>query len=142
MMIGNGHTVPDPFVLALEAASSSVVRAPGNSRPTLTPTEIHSKPKSETCTVRRTSWKLETDKLAGDFSANEVYGTSSPDIAGPGAIPDIIDFSHIVCFAISGDGAPFCFDYRESMYRPSVIWWDDAYWRQNCTGYRKVSCVI
>jgi hypothetical protein len=61
----------------------------------------------------------------------------SPDIRdvpemfadAPGFIPYISDFSRILTFAISGDGAPFCFDYREDDRQPSIIWWDDAYWR-------------
>ncbi|HEY1108098.1 MAG TPA: SMI1/KNR4 family protein [Opitutaceae bacterium] len=52
------------------------------------------------------------------------------DEARPGGIAYIRDFSRIVCFAISGDGAPFCLDYRESLEQPAVIWWDDIYWRK------------
>ncbi len=48
---------------------------------------------------------------------------------GPGAIPDIVDFRGVVCFGMSGDGAPFCFDSRERGTEPRVIWWDDVYWR-------------
>lgn len=44
-----------------------------------------------------------------------------------GYIPYISDFSKIVCFGMSGDGAPFCFDYRDNLEKPSVIWWDDAW---------------
>ena len=43
---------------------------------------------------------------------------------------DIVDFSQIVCFAIAGGGEPFCFDFRESPNPPSVIWWDDVFWRK------------
>jgi SMI1 / KNR4 family (SUKH-1) len=50
-------------------------------------------------------------------------------VPGVGGIPIIRDFSQIVCFAMSGDGAPFCLDYRASAVQPSVIWWDDIYWR-------------
>ncbi|MBL8019919.1 MAG: SMI1/KNR4 family protein [Leptospirales bacterium] len=46
------------------------------------------------------------------------------------AIPDIVDFTHIVCFGTSGDGAPFCLDYRQDSSKPSVLWWDDIYWRR------------
>jgi hypothetical protein len=45
------------------------------------------------------------------------------------AIPYIRDFSEVVCFAFSGDGAQFCLDYRGNITSPSVIWWDDVYWR-------------
>ena len=34
-----------------------------------------------------------------------------------------------MCFGMSGDGAPFCFDSRERGTEPRVIWWDDVYWR-------------
>src|SRR5262249_48296221 len=71
----------------------------------------------------------ETAELRVGFEADGFYGESLPDMAGPGAIPDILDFSKIVCFGISGDGAPFCLDYRESPESPRVIWWDDVYWR-------------
>jgi hypothetical protein len=74
--------------------------------------------------------KKETDELPTGFESDGYYGESASDLAGPGAIPDITDFSRIVCFAISGDGSPFCFDYREDINEPSVIWWDDVYWRQ------------
>jgi len=71
-----------------------------------------------------------TGALPASFQADGYYGESLADIAGPGAIADIIDFSQIVCFADSGDGAPFCLDFRESSTCPSVIWWDDVYWRR------------
>jgi hypothetical protein len=49
--------------------------------------------------------------------------------SAPGFIPYITDFSRIIAFGIAGDGAPFAFDYRDSA-EPSIIWWDDAYWRR------------
>jgi hypothetical protein len=49
--------------------------------------------------------------------------------SAPGFVPYITDFERILAFAIAGDGSPFCFDYRENT-DPSVIWWDDAYWRR------------
>src|SRR5690606_288217 len=74
--------------------------------------------------------KIETDVLPTHFQPDGYYGESLPDMAGPGAIPDIVDFSQIVCFGIAGGGEPFCLDYRSSPQRPSVIWWDDVYWRR------------
>ncbi len=74
--------------------------------------------------------KEETDSLPVHFAPDGYYGESLPDMAGPGAIPDIVDFVEIVCFAIAGGGEPFCFDYRESSDQPSVTWWDDVYWRR------------
>jgi hypothetical protein len=66
---------------------------------------------------------------AKDFQADGVYGSSDPELAGPGAIPDVTDFSEVLWFADSGDGAPWCLDYRAGL-PPSVIWWDDVYWRR------------
>ncbi len=70
-----------------------------------------------------------TIQLSKDFFADGDYG-SETDENYPGSIPDIIDFSKIVCFGISGDGSPFCFDFRDSSNEPSIIWWDDIYWRK------------
>lgn len=59
------------------------------------------------------------------------YAEGPDEFAGePGHIPYICDFSSLVEFGTSGDGAPFCLDYRENPQEPSVIWWDDAYWRR------------
>jgi hypothetical protein len=74
--------------------------------------------------------KEETDVLPEHFQPDGYYGESLPDLQGPGAIPDIIEFSKIICFAISGDGSSFCLDYRDTPDQPSVIWWDDVYWRR------------
>ena len=79
----------------------------------------------------------ETNELPNVFEANGDYGEPKPDLEGPGAIPDILDFKSIICFAISGDGSPFCFDYRESIDNPSVIWWDDVYWRRIAPSFNK-----
>jgi hypothetical protein len=71
----------------------------------------------------------ETNDLPKHF-APEYFVEPSEWQNEPGLIADIIDFSKIVCFGMSGDGAPFCFDYRDNLERPSVIWWADAYWRR------------
>ena len=70
-----------------------------------------------------------TRNLVDAFKPNGFYGEDAPELQGPSGIPDIVDFSKIVNFAISGDGAPFCFDFRDDLYAPSIIWWDDTYWR-------------
>lgn len=59
----------------------------------------------------------------GDYGDDQFAGES-------GLIPDITDFTKIVHFANSADGAPFCFDFREREDAPNVIWWDDANWRR------------
>lgn len=71
----------------------------------------------------------ETESLATNFVPDGDYG-SDLNIGMPGAIPDIVSFEKIVCFGMAGDGAPFCFDFRNVEDNPSVIWWDDVYWRR------------
>ena len=73
--------------------------------------------------------RKETNELPVHFQPDGYYAEPTEEMAGPGAIPDIVDFSRILKFGLSGDGAPFCFDYRDSD-KPSVIWWDDVYWRR------------
>lgn len=67
--------------------------------------------------------------LGINFIADGVYGEMHEE-AYPGSIPDILNFEKILCFGCSGDGAPFCLDYREFLDSPSVIWWDDIHWRK------------
>jgi len=69
-----------------------------------------------------------TDALSRDFKADGFYGkpNEEPEIGG---IPDIVDFSGILCFGSAGDGAPFCLDYRASPEHPQIVWWDDIHWR-------------
>ncbi|UTZ41380.1 SMI1/KNR4 family protein [Vibrio campbellii] len=69
-----------------------------------------------------------TEALKSDFVPDGCYGSS--ELSGyPGEIRDITDFSKIVCFGYSSDGAPFCLDFRDGC-EPSIIWWDDVYWRR------------
>jgi len=69
-----------------------------------------------------------TDALSRNFKADGIYGQPSeePELGG---IPDIVDFSGLLCFGSSGDGAPFCLDYRANPESPQIVWWDDIYWR-------------
>lgn len=74
--------------------------------------------------------KTATDSLASQFQASDYYGNSLKELAGPGAVTDILDFSLVLCFGIASGGEPFCLDYREDIATPSVVWWDDVYWRK------------
>jgi hypothetical protein len=47
-----------------------------------------------------------------------------------GFIPYITDFSRIVCFGRTSSGERYCFDYRDNPNIPSIIHWDDGYWRR------------
>ena len=77
----------------------------------------------------------ETKELPNGFEADGFYGEKSEYSNEPGFIEDILDFSDIVAFAISADGAPFCFDYRNNKENPEIIWWDDVYWRKISNSY-------
>lgn len=72
---------------------------------------------------------IETERLLEHFVVDGCYGDDSYE-QEPGFIPDVTDFSRVVHFGVSGDGSPFCFDFRENEEEPSVIWWDDVYWRK------------
>lgn len=88
---------------------------------------------SELCDIYDSELKIieETNDLLKYFSSDGFYGEPSEWENEPGFIPDITDFSEIICFGVAGDGAPFCFDYRnKSSESPSIIWWNDAYWRR------------
>lgn len=83
----------------------------------------------------------ETDELAQGYtnlSAEEVEEYTEMFGVMPGEVPYFWDFSRVVCFAIAGDGAPFCFDFREDEQEPVVIWWADSYWQRvapNCEAF-------
>lgn len=72
----------------------------------------------------------ETQELPKYYAPDGFYGEPNEEANELGYIPDILDFSKIVCFGISADGAPFCFDFRDDEDNPTIIWWDDAYWRR------------
>jgi hypothetical protein len=125
----NGHQLPASFVRALE--SGALAREIG-SCPLRSGRDAFGHPlETELGEVYTTPAAIEraTAELPAGFEPNGVYGESPPEVAGPGAIPDIVDFADVVCFGVAGDGAPFCFDYRDGGAEPRIIWWDDVYWR-------------
>ena len=98
-------------------------------RPKLSRFEFANSPQPVYSTV--SSISAETNSLHRFFEPDGYYGASTDkQEALPGFIPYITDFSHIVCFAIAGGGEHFCFDFREDATCPSVVWWDDSYWRR------------
>lgn len=128
-MLVNGHRLPDSFVRAVASGAlswevgSSLLRSGRDAfgRPLESElAEVYTTPEA----IARA-----TAELPLGFEPNGVYGESLTELAGPGAIPDIVDFVGVVCFGVAGDDAPFCFDYRAGGAEPRVIWWDDAYWR-------------
>ena len=127
-MIVNGLRLPDSFV---QAAESGLLRRGTTAWPLRSArdafgqeleTELHEVYDMPAEIARRTA------ELPTGFEPNGVYGESLPEMAGPGAIPDVVDFRGVLCFGASFDDAPFCFDYRGGA-EPSVIWWAGVYWR-------------
>ena len=71
----------------------------------------------------------ETKGLTRDFPSDPLDGADISENE-PGFVPYIIDFTKVVCFGVSGEDAPLCFDFRADLQNPEVIWWEDAFWRR------------
>ena len=128
-MTVNGHRLPAAFLRALASGS---LRWEVGPCPLRSGRDAFGLPlQTELAEVYDTPEAIgrATADLPVGFEPNGVYGASLPEMAGPGAIPDIVDFGGVVCFGVSGDDAPFCFDYRGGGAEPRVIWWNDVYWR-------------
>ena len=111
----NELDLPDAFVRALAqgAFSSHSVARPVEGLHPLDLAEVY----QEQATLTQA-----TLRVAIGFEPDDWYGARTPDV--PGGIPDIVDFSQIVCFGSSSEGEPFCFDFRHDAINPSVICWD------------------
>jgi hypothetical protein len=77
----------------------------------------------------------ETNKLPvryhlDDYTPEEIAKGDAEDADLPGFIPFISDFSQIVVFGHNDMGEDYCFDYRENPDGPSIIHWNDSYWRR------------
>lgn len=121
----NGLKLPDAFVRAVAQgafSSHSVARPVEGLYPlNLDMAEVY----QEQATLTQA-----TLRVAIGFEPDDWYGARTPDV--PGGIPDIVNFSQIVCFGSSSAGEPFCFDFRHDAINPGVICWDgDALsWRR------------
>jgi hypothetical protein len=77
-----------------------------------------------------TDW-LSSGQWLGHPSPEEIQEVNDCVADYPGAIPWISDFSKIVCFGEEIQRSdPFCFDFRENPEEPSIISFDDCYWRR------------
>jgi hypothetical protein len=64
-------------------------------------------------------------------TAEELAEANEEFASYPGFIPQLGDFSKLVRFGTDGAANPFCFDFRESVEEPSVIYWcNGVYWRR------------
>ena len=134
-MIISGHRLPESFVVGLD--SKSLQRDVGSWSLKRDVDSYGNKLETELGEVWSTENEIlkNTQQLPSQFVADGYYGSGSESVNEPGYVEDILEFSDIVTFAISGDGAPFCFDYRDNADSPSVIWWDDVYWRKVSDNY-------
>lgn len=71
-----------------------------------------------------------------DYTPEEIAEWNADYDHVAGFIPFITDFSGIIQFGYAGDGAAYCFDYRENADEPSVIHWNDAYWRRMAPNFQ------
>src|SRR6476620_7425715 len=104
-----GHPVPDSMV---QAMSTGYLRRERGSWPLREERDAFgNKLETELGVFLDAPGAIEgaTDTLSTGFRADGVYGQPR-ERAEPGGIPDIVDFSAILCFANAGDGAPFCLD--------------------------------
>ena len=129
----NGKSLPRRFIQCIE--SGELDRAVG-SWP-MAKVDAYGNPiQSELAEFYETESQIQeaTDQVSRNFAEDGCYGEASEWIDEPGFIPDVTDFREVICFGYSGDDGPFCFDYRQRK-RPSVIWWDDVYWRRIAPGF-------
>jgi hypothetical protein len=79
----------------------------------------------------------ETAELAEHFGP-EARPLATPEIQKirdyhaqqPGHIPDIDDFTNVICFGRTASGEKFCFDFRGNREEPIIIFWNDGHWRR------------
>lgn len=79
--------------------------------------------------------KAETDHLPVKFklttrTSEEIERGNAIMAAEFGFVPFITDFSEIVRMGGNAEGDACCLDYRNDRNKPSVIFWEDCYWRR------------
>jgi hypothetical protein len=48
----------------------------------------------------------------------------------PGFVPYVVDFTKVLCIGNTPSGEDLCLDFRTDALEPSVIYWDDVFWRR------------
>lgn len=123
-----GMTLPRPFI---DCVQSGTLRRDQGSWQLTDGRDAYGNPlETELGQIYETAEQIQRESalLPRDFPP-DLADLPDEFASAPGFIPYITDFDRVLTFAMSGDGAPYCFDYRESA-DPSIIWWDDAYWRR------------
>ena len=135
LMLINGNSLPSSFVKATE--EKVLDRDVGSWHLKESLDFFGNKLETELGQIHASEQEIlkNTTDLIDSYRPDGIYGSDSEYKDEPGFIEDIIDFTDIVTFAISSDGAPFCFDYRKNKADPEIIWWDDVYWRKISNSY-------
>jgi hypothetical protein len=138
-MLINGLTLPDSFIQ--DIAAGRFKRAKGSWRLREPRDAYGNHLETELADVFDTPEAIaqHTRELPNGFEPDEYYGQEpkEDEEQAEGWIPDIVDFTMILCFGMAGDDAPFCFDFRDAPSIPSVVWWDDTYWRRIAPDYSR-----
>jgi len=123
-----GMTLPSQFI---DCVQSGVLRRARGSWLLIHGHDSYGNPlETELGDIYETTQQIEQESaLLPQHFPSDLADLPDEFTSAPGFIPYITDFTRLLTFAIAGDGAPYCFDFRESN-DPSVIWWDDAYWRR------------
>ena len=134
-MLINGHKLPESFVRAID--QKTLYRKVGCWELKDNLDSFGNKLETDLGQIYSTEEEIlkETTDLKNGFGPSDYYGGDSEYSGEPGFIDDIVNFTDIVTFAMSADGAPFCFDFRNNKESPEVIWWDDVYWRKVSDNY-------
>jgi hypothetical protein len=80
--------------------------------------------------IEEATGKLPVSFHVAEYTAEEIAEWDAEYAHLPGFLPFISDFSRIVYFCDNGMAEALCFDYRQNPDEPSVIHWDEAYWRR------------
>ncbi len=127
-MVVNGLRLPDGFVMAI---TSGTLQKAWQLKENIDAYGNHLETDLGDIYEDEESIARETQAVASGFPADSpMVEASQEEKRQPGYIPYVTDFSKILCFAASGSGEDFCFDYRDGAEEPSVIYWDDTYWRR------------
>jgi hypothetical protein len=126
----NDLAIPAPLALAIR--SGKLIRSAGSWQLLRGVDAYGNRLETELGSVAGTAEQMAeaTALLPEQFSPDGCHGAASGTDGPAGAVDDIVDFTHLVCFAWAGDGSPFCMDYRADPGNPSVVWWDDDHWRR------------
>ena len=128
----NGLRLPDAFVRAVQEGRTARIWHLKHNRDAYGNrlySSIGAIYRNETTIANETADVAEV-RMNDEETLETLASEEDPYANDPGFVPYITDFSKILCFGHAGDGAPFLFDFRDDPEWPSVLYWDDVYWRR------------